>query len=63
MSTCRILFKKGEINEVLPFMSPGVLRGKPYTQVSDIYSFSIIMWEFTSGVPSLNNIAHDFQLG
>ncbi|RGB28390.1 kinase-like domain-containing protein [Rhizophagus diaphanus] len=44
-------------------MAPEVLRGKSYTPASDIYSFSMIMWEFTSGVPPFNNRAHDIQLG
>ncbi|RGB31110.1 kinase-like domain-containing protein, partial [Rhizophagus diaphanus] len=43
-------------------MAPEVLRGKSYTPASDIYSFSMIMWEFTSGVPPFNNRAHDIQL-
>ncbi|RGB23896.1 kinase-like domain-containing protein [Rhizophagus diaphanus] len=43
-------------------MAPEVLRGKPYTPASDIYSFSMIMWEFTSGVPPFNGRAHDIQL-
>ncbi|RGB36610.1 hypothetical protein C1646_696876 [Rhizophagus diaphanus] len=46
----------------MPFVAPEVLRGKSYTPASDIYSFSMIMWEFTSGVPPFNNRAHDFQL-
>ncbi len=46
----------------LPFIAPEVLRGKPYTIASDIYSFSMIMWEFTSGIPLFDNRAHDFQL-
>jgi serine/threonine protein kinase len=51
-----------KIYGVLPFMAPEVLRKKPYTPASDIYSFSMIMWEFTSGIPPFNNKAHDFQL-
>ncbi|POG58904.1 kinase-like domain-containing protein [Rhizophagus irregularis DAOM 181602=DAOM 197198] len=54
--------KKYDIFGVIPFMAPEVLRGNSYTPASDIYSFSMIMWEFTSGVPPFNNIAHDFQL-
>ncbi|CAB4431909.1 unnamed protein product [Rhizophagus irregularis] len=54
--------KKYDICGVIPFMAPEVLRGKSYTPASDIYSFSMIMWEFTSGVPPYNNRAHDFQL-
>ncbi|POG82103.1 hypothetical protein GLOIN_2v1498793, partial [Rhizophagus irregularis DAOM 181602=DAOM 197198] len=36
-----------EIYGVLPYMAPEILRKKPYTLASDIYSFSMIMWEFT----------------
>ena len=55
-------FKKDDIYGVIPFMAPEVLRGKPYTKASDIYSFSMIMWEFTSGAPPFNDKAHDLQL-
>jgi serine/threonine protein kinase len=54
--------RKNNIHGVIPFMAPEVLKGQPYTQASDIYSFSIIMWEFISGVPPFNNRAHDIQL-
>ncbi|GBC03984.1 hypothetical protein RclHR1_05440002 [Rhizophagus clarus] len=54
--------KEYEIYGVIPFMAPELLRGKPYTPASDIYSFSMIMWEFTSGVPPFNDRAHDLQL-
>ncbi|GET62431.1 kinase-like domain-containing protein [Rhizophagus irregularis DAOM 181602=DAOM 197198] len=56
------LLKKYDIYGVIPFMAPEVLRGKSYTPTSDIYSFSMIMWDFTSGVPPFNNRAHDLQL-
>ncbi|EXX72885.1 Ste20p [Rhizophagus irregularis DAOM 197198w] len=51
-----------EIHGVLPFMAPEILRNEPYTLKSDIYSFSMIMWEFTSGIPPFNNKAHDYNL-
>ncbi|GBB94013.1 hypothetical protein RclHR1_22730001 [Rhizophagus clarus] len=54
--------KEYGIYGVIPFMVPEVLRGKPYTPASDIYSFSMIMWEFTSGIPPFNDRAHDLQL-
>src|SRR6185437_5303674 len=54
--------KKEEIYGVMPFVAPEILRGKPYTSASDIYSFSMIMWEFTSGVPPFNDREHDLQL-
>ena len=51
----------GEIYGVLPYIAPEVLRGKPYTKASDIYSIGIIMWELTSGVPAFNGVSHDFE--
>ncbi|GBC22470.2 kinase-like domain-containing protein [Rhizophagus irregularis DAOM 181602=DAOM 197198] len=56
------VLEKYDIYGVIPFMAPEVLRGKSYTPASDIYSFSMIMWELTSGVPPFNNRAHDIQL-
>ncbi|RIA94010.1 kinase-like domain-containing protein, partial [Glomus cerebriforme] len=47
---------------VLPYMAPELIRNEPYTLASDIYSFSMIMWEFTSGIPPFNKRAHDHQL-
>ncbi|GBB95369.1 hypothetical protein RclHR1_02520004 [Rhizophagus clarus] len=40
--------KNNEIYGVLPYMAPEILKNKPYTSASDIYSLSMIMWEFTS---------------
>jgi len=54
--------KTNEIYGVLPYIAPEVLLGKPYTKAADIYSFGIIMWEMTSGIPAFNNIPHDFEL-
>ncbi|CAI2184011.1 14104_t:CDS:2, partial [Funneliformis geosporum] len=51
-----------DIFGVIPYMAPEVLRGKPYTRASDIYSFGIIMWEYTSGVPALHDVPHDLKL-
>ncbi|GBC02605.1 hypothetical protein RclHR1_04700007 [Rhizophagus clarus] len=54
--------KANDIYGVVPYMAPEILRMKPCTQASDIYSFSMIMWEFTSGIPPFNDKAHDHQL-
>src|SRR6266540_2757120 len=54
--------KKNDIYGVLPFVAPEVLRSKPYTLASDIYSFSMIMWEFTSGIPPFDDKAHNLHL-
>jgi len=55
--------KENEIYGILPFVAPEVLRGRPYTSSSDIYSFSMIMWEFTSGVMPSDGREFDLQLG
>ncbi|GBC07421.1 hypothetical protein RclHR1_07450009 [Rhizophagus clarus] len=54
--------RSSEIYGVLPYIAPEILRNKPYTPASDIYSFSMIMWEFTSGIPPFNHRAHDLEL-
>src|SRR5205085_7578350 len=56
------LKSNNDVYGVIPYMAPEVLRGKPYTPASDIYSFAMIMWELTSGVPPFDNRAHDFHL-
>ncbi|GET03136.1 kinase-like domain-containing protein [Rhizophagus clarus] len=43
-------------------MAPEILRYDPYTPASDIYSFSMIMWEFTSGIPPFNNVEYNLEL-
>ncbi|GBB91016.1 hypothetical protein RclHR1_01810019 [Rhizophagus clarus] len=58
----KYIFKKEKIYGVIPYIAPEVLRGRPYTPASDIYSFSMLMWQFTSGIPPFNDIPHDFQL-
>ncbi len=54
---------EGEIYGILPFIAPEILRGNPYTLASDIYSFSMIMWEFTSGIPPFNDRQYGLHLG
>ncbi|CAI2170273.1 18301_t:CDS:2 [Funneliformis geosporum] len=54
--------KNNDIYDVLPFVAPEVLKGQSYTFASDIYSFSMIMWEYISEVPPFDNEAYDFQL-
>ncbi len=55
--------KGNHIYGILPFVAPEVLRYKPHTSASDIYSFSMIMWKFTSGVSPFGDRAHDLHLG
>jgi serine/threonine protein kinase len=44
---------------VLPYVAPEVLRGKEYTQASDIYGFGIIAYEICTGLPPYHDVAHD----
>jgi serine/threonine protein kinase len=48
-----------ELYGVLPYVAPEVLRGKKYTQESDIYGFAIIAYEVCTGLPPYHDIAHD----
>src|SRR6266542_5699127 len=34
---------------IISYMAPEILQGKKYTTASDIYSFSMIMWELMTG--------------
>jgi serine/threonine protein kinase len=44
---------------VMPYVAPEVLRSRPYTQASDIYSFGVIAYELLSGLPPYYDRAHD----
>src|SRR5581483_322664 len=48
-----------QIYGVLPYVAPEVLKGKVYTQASDIYGFGIIAYEVCTGLPPYHNISHD----
>ncbi|UZO13067.1 uncharacterized protein OCT59_004573 [Rhizophagus irregularis] len=48
-----------KIYGALLYLAPEILRGKEYTQSSDIYGFGIIAYEFCTGFPPYHNVAHD----
>ncbi|RGB39577.1 kinase-like domain-containing protein [Rhizophagus diaphanus] len=48
-----------KIYGVLPYLAPEILRGKEYTQSSDIYGLGIIAYEICTGFPPYHNVAHD----
>ncbi|GBB94811.1 hypothetical protein RclHR1_24190001 [Rhizophagus clarus] len=50
---------KKKIYGVLPYVAPEVLRGKEYTQESDIYGFGIIAYEICTGLSPYHDIPHD----
>ncbi|POG71932.1 kinase-like domain-containing protein [Rhizophagus irregularis DAOM 181602=DAOM 197198] len=52
-------YEKQVLYGVLPYVAPEVLRGKEYTQESDIYAFGIIAYEVCTGLPPFYDFAHD----
>jgi serine/threonine protein kinase len=53
---------RNDIFGVLPYVAPEVLREKPYTKASDIYSFGVLMSVVSTGQQPFNNLAHDEYL-
>ncbi|RIA84265.1 kinase-like domain-containing protein, partial [Glomus cerebriforme] len=51
-----------KIYGVMPYMAPEILRGKEYTQKSDVYSLGIIINEIISIIPPFNDEPHDYYL-
>ncbi|RIA83497.1 kinase-like domain-containing protein [Glomus cerebriforme] len=51
--------KHDKVYGVLPYVAPEVLRGKKYTQESDVYSFGIIIYEVINGLPPYYDIPHE----
>ncbi|POG65061.1 kinase-like domain-containing protein [Rhizophagus irregularis DAOM 181602=DAOM 197198] len=53
---------KTKIYGVMPFVAPEVLKGKPYNQAADVYSFGMIMYYIATGRQPFFNYAHDSVL-
>ncbi|CAB5363452.1 unnamed protein product [Rhizophagus irregularis] len=53
---------KTNIYGVMPFVAPEVLRGKPYNQTADVYSFGMMMYHIATGRQPFANCAHDSVL-
>ncbi|CAG8544156.1 9900_t:CDS:2 [Ambispora leptoticha] len=51
-----------EVSGVLPYVAPEVLHQQPYTKAADVYSFGMIMWEFTSYRLPFSERSHDIYL-
>jgi serine/threonine protein kinase len=47
---------------VLAYVAPEVLYGGEYTEASDVYSFSMIMWEIASGQRPFYDRPHNAEL-
>lgn len=52
-------FNDKKVYGVLPYVAPEVLRGQPYTQAADIYSFGIVAYEILSGSFPYPGLAYD----
>jgi hypothetical protein len=61
MGLCRKIddIDETSIYGVIPYVAPEVLRGKPYTQAADIYSFGMIMYVIATGRQPFADCAHD----
>jgi serine/threonine protein kinase len=61
LGLCRPVNVKPFKDEYKPiyYVAPEVLRGKEYTQESDIYGFGITAYEVCAGLPPYHDIAHD----
>src|SRR5205823_11087058 len=64
MGLCEDASNTSEVNicGVMPYIAPEVLRGEPYTQAADIYSFGMIMYFTATGKQPFTNCVHDHQL-
>ncbi len=51
-----------EIYGIIPYVAPEVLQRQKYTRSSDIYSFSMIMWELMTGRRPFWDRCHDTDL-
>src|SRR5256885_1793800 len=51
-----------KIYGVMPYVAPEVLRGKPYTQAADIYSFGMVMYFVATGRLPFADRAHNQNL-
>jgi len=61
----QVIDKKDNPNKiygVIPYLAPEVLSKKPYTKESDIYSFGMIMWEYTTGKKPFHDRSHNHCL-
>ena len=46
----------------MPYVAPEVLRGKPYTQAADTYSFGMVMYFVATGKQPFADRTHDQYL-
>ncbi|RHZ64175.1 hypothetical protein Glove_326g64 [Diversispora epigaea] len=47
---------------IIPYVAPEIFKDSSYSQASDVYSFGMLMWEFTSGHRPFFNKSHNQNL-
>src|SRR6185436_9636042 len=47
---------------IIPYVAPEIFGESSYSQASDVYSFGILMWEFSSGHKPFRNRPHNSKL-
>ncbi|GES92922.1 kinase-like domain-containing protein [Rhizophagus clarus] len=52
-------FDSNEVYENIYYIDPEILKGKKYNKASDVYSFSMIMWELMTGRKPFWDRGHD----
>ena len=65
LGLCQQLKEKDDPDKVfgvITYQAPEVLSKEPYTKKSDIYSFGMIMWEFTTGKKHFHDRPHNSVL-
>ncbi|RGB42893.1 kinase-like domain-containing protein [Rhizophagus diaphanus] len=53
---------KKNVYGIMSYMAPEILRGKPHTLASDVYSLGVIINEVITVIPPFNNQPHDQYL-
>ncbi|RHZ80099.1 hypothetical protein Glove_139g323 [Diversispora epigaea] len=47
---------------IMPYVAPEIFEDSSYSQASDVYSFGMLMWEFTSGHKPFGYTSHNSKL-
>ncbi|RHZ64245.1 hypothetical protein Glove_326g60 [Diversispora epigaea] len=63
LGLCRnIDISTNHVYGIIPYVAPEIFEDSSYSQASDVYSFGMLMWEFTSGHRPFFNRPHNSKL-
>ncbi|CAI2180786.1 843_t:CDS:2, partial [Funneliformis geosporum] len=51
-----------ELHGIIPYIAPEIFLGENFTQVSDVFSLGMVMWELTTGCKPFDDVEHDRTL-